>query len=61
MPTETFKAKIIDSWRVTIPEENRPTLNANIGDIVKVTIETIKTKFPDGEEQARKDIKRGRV
>ena len=42
MPTETFKAKIIDSWRVTIPEENRPTLKAKVGDIVKVTIETVK-------------------
>ena len=43
MATETFKTRIIDSNRITIPEESVELLKVRKGDIVKVTIETVRT------------------
>jgi bifunctional DNA-binding transcriptional regulator/antitoxin component of YhaV-PrlF toxin-antitoxin module len=43
MATETFKTRIIDSNRITIPEESVELLKVKKGDIVKVTIETVKS------------------
>ncbi len=44
MPIETFKTRIISSFRVHIPEEYQASLNVEVGEIVIVTIETIKQK-----------------
>jgi bifunctional DNA-binding transcriptional regulator/antitoxin component of YhaV-PrlF toxin-antitoxin module len=43
MGTETFKTRVIDSNRITIPEEAVELLKVRKGDIVKVTIETVRT------------------
>jgi len=43
MATETFKTRVIDSNRITIPEESVELLKVKKGDIVKVTIETVKS------------------
>ena len=42
MTTETFKTRVIESNRITIPEEYVSSLKVKKGDIVKVTIETVK-------------------
>ena len=42
MATESFKTRVIDSNRITIPEEYVASLKVKKGDIVKVTIETVR-------------------
>ena len=42
MHAETFKTRVIDSNRITIPEEYVASLKVKKGDIVKVTIERVK-------------------
>lgn len=42
MSTETFKVRVIGENRITIPEEYVAVLKIKKGDIVKVTIETVK-------------------
>ena len=42
MASETFKTRVINSNRITIPEEYATTLKLKVGDIVKVTIEKVK-------------------
>ena len=42
MAIESFKTRVIDSNRITIPEEYVASLKVKKGDIVKVTIETVR-------------------
>ena len=39
---KSFITKIIDSWRVTIPKNEREELDLKVGDIVEVQVRKIK-------------------